>query len=100
MRNLDTKAMAEITSYSFDAFAAHARGVASRFEQRRAQFLRQLKQRCAIAAALLLTFPLWYSLIQDFDNTHAGALSSLSWVLIHIIAGAVIIIGLIAWAVM
>lgn len=93
------KAMAE-AAYTFEGFAAHAKAVALRFEQRRMQFLRRLKMRCGIVLVLLLTFPMWFSLIEGLDNVTSGALSSLSWVLIHVIAGAVIVIGLVAWAVM
>lgn len=92
--------MIEGSRFNRDAFSGHAHDIASRFERRRGEFLKKLKVRSAIAVLLLLTFPLWYSLLTSMDDNSQSSLSAFAWVIIHGIAGAVIVGLIIVFAVL
>mgnify|MGYP003395225380 CR=1 FL=1 len=92
--------MASDQEFHADEFTAHASAVVARFAPRRAQFLRRLKFRAAIAFGLLVTFPWGYGLLVSWDSENGSTLSSLTGFVIHGVAGAVIIVAIVAFAIM
>lgn len=92
--------MADSLPFNIDEFTAHARTVAARFEERRAQFLKRLKLRCAIAFLLLASFSWWYPYITQWDDAGSDSLSAVIWFFVQMGAGIVIIVGILVFAVL
>lgn len=84
----------------FDAeeYKVHAQGVAERFEQRRATYMRRFKRRVFVAVLLLVSMPFWFSWVFAWNEADVNIIAGVTGTLVDALVALLLVLSLLIFA--